>query len=150
LEQARDAAEAIEVQYEPLPGVFDPEAALAPGAPRVHEAGNLLAHWRIARGDSAAAFARAAVVVEGEYTTQFVDAAYLEPEPGVAWIDSDGVITIRVSTQVIEHFRDVAGELQLPQNRLRATGTYRRAGFGGKEHVTVEAYIALTAPKPVR
>src|SRR5439155_1539971 len=90
------------VQYEPRPGVFDPEAALAPGAPRVHEAGNLLAHWRIARGDSAAAFARAAVIVEGEYTTQFVDAAYLEPESGVAWIDSDGVITIRVSTQVIE------------------------------------------------
>ena len=145
LEQARAAAEAIEVQYEPLPGVFDPEAALAPGAPRVHEAGNLLAHWRIARGDSAAAFARAAVIVEGEYTTQFVDAAYLEPESGVAWIDSDGVITIRVSTQVIEHFRDVAEVLQIPQNRVRVIGPYLGGGFGGKEDVTVEVYLGLLA-----
>src|SRR3989440_2151260 len=145
LEQARAAAEAIEVQYEPLPGVFDPEAALAPGAPRVHEAGNLLAHWRIARGDSAAAFARAAVVVEGEYTTQLVDAAYLEPESGVAWIDSDGVITIRLSTQVIEHSRDVAEVLDVPQNRVRVIGPYLGGGFGGKEDVTVEVYLGLLA-----
>jgi CO/xanthine dehydrogenase Mo-binding subunit len=145
LEQARAAAEAIEVQYEPLPGVFDPRAALAPDAPRVHEAGNLLAHWRIARGDPAAAFARAAVTIEGEYTTQFVDAAYLEPESGVAWIDSDGVITIRVSTQVIEHFRDVAEVLQVPQNRVRVIGPYLGGGFGGKEDVTVEAYLGLLA-----
>ena len=145
LEQARAAAEAIDVEYEPLPGVFSPEAALAPGAPRVHEAGNLLAEWRIARGDVAAAFARAAVIVEGEYATQFVDAAYLEPEAGVAWIDSDGVITIRVSTQVIEHFRDVAEALQVPHNRVRVIGTYLGGGFGGKEDVTVEVYLGLLA-----
>jgi CO/xanthine dehydrogenase Mo-binding subunit len=150
LEQARAAAEAIDVEYEPLPGVFDPEAALAPGAPPVHEAGNLLAEWRIARGDLAAAFARAAVVVEGEYATQLVDAAYLEPEAGVAWIDSDGVITIRVSTQVIEHFRDVAEVLQVPQNRVRVIGTYLGGGFGGKEDVTVEVYLGLLALKTGR
>jgi len=153
LEQARAAAEAIDVEYEPVPGVFGPEAALAPGAPRVHEGGNVLAEWRIARGDLAAAFARAAVVVEGEYATQLVDAASLEPEAGVAWIDSDGVITIRVSTQVIEHFRDVAEALQVPQNRVRVIGTYLGGGFGGKEDVTVEVYLGLLALKtgrPVR
>jgi len=153
LEQARAAAEAIEVEYEPTPGVFSPEAALLPGAPAVHAAGNLLAHWRIARGDLGAAFTRAAVVVEGEYTTQLVDAGYLEPESGVAWIDSDGVITIRVSTQVIEHFRDVAEVLQVPQNRVRVIGTYLGGGFGGKEDVTVEVYLgllALTTGRPVK
>ena len=153
LEQARAAAEAIDVEYEPLPGVFGPEAALAPDAPRVHETGNVLAEWRIARGDLAAAFARAAVVVEGEYRTQCVDAASLEPEAGVAWVDSDGVITIRVSTQVIEHFRDVAEALQVPQNRVRVIGTYLGGGFGGKEDVTVEVYLGLLALKtgrPVR
>src|SRR2546427_793380 len=144
------AAEAIDVEYEPLPGVFGLEAALAPGAPRVHEAGNVLAEWRIARGDLAAAFARAAVVVEGEYATQLVDAASLEPEAGVAWIDSDGVITIRVSTQVIEHFRDVAEALQVPQNRVRVIGTYLGGGFGGKEDVTVEAYLGLLTLKTGR
>lgn len=153
LEQAREAAEAIDVGYEPIPGVFDTAAALAPDAPRVHETGNLLARWHVACGDLAAAFARAAVVVEGEYRTQFVDAAYLEPESGVAWIDSDGVVTIRVSTQVIEHFRDVAEVLDLPHNRVRVIGTYLGGGFGGKEDVTVEVYLGLLAWKtgrPVR
>ena len=150
LEQARDAAEAVEVDYEPRPGVFDPVAALEPGAPAVHEEGNLLAHWQVARGDLAAAFAAAAVVVEGEYRTQFVDAGYLEPESGVAWIDSDGVITIRLSTQVIEHFRDVAEVLDVPQNRVRVIGAYLGGGFGGKEDVTVEVYLGLLALKTGR
>src|SRR5437016_3373530 len=150
LEQAHAALEAIEVEYERTPGVFIPEAALAAGAPQVHAAGNLLAQWRIARGDVAAGFARAAVVVEGEYTTQLVDAAYLEPESGVAWIDGDGVITIRVSTQVIEHFRDVAEVLRVEQNRVRVIGTYLGGGFGGKEDVTVEIYLGLLALKTGR
>src|SRR2546428_7196482 len=150
LELARDAVETIEVEYEVTPGVFTPEAALAPGAPPVHGTGNLLAQWRIARGDVAKALAGANVVVEGEYTTQLVDAAYLEPESGVAWIDSDGVIAIRLSTQVIEHFRDVAEVLQVPQNRVRVIGTYLGGGFGGKEDVTVEAYLGLLALKTGR
>ncbi len=150
LEQARAAVEAIEVVYEPLPGVFRPEAALAPGAPRVHAAGNLLARWRITRGDPAAAFARADLVVEGEYVTPLVDPAALEPEAGVAWIDADGVVTIRVSTQVIEHFRDVAEALQLPQNRVRVIGAYLGGGFGGKEDVTVEIHLGLLAWKTGR
>ena len=150
LEAAHAAVEAIEVEYEPTPGVFTPETALAPGAPAVHGTGNLLAHWHIARGDVARALTDAAVVVEGDYTTQMVDAAYLEPESGVAWIDSDGVITIRLSTQVIEHFRDVAEVLQVPQNRVRVIGTYLGGGFGGKEDVTVEAYLGLLALKTGR
>ena len=145
LEQARAAADAVDVEYERLPGVFSADDALAPGAPRVHDSGNLLAQWKIARGDLAAGFARAAVVVDGEYVTQFVDSGYLEPESGVAWIDSDGVITIRLSTQVIEHFRDVAEVLDVPQNRVRVIGTYLGGGFGGKEDVTVEVYLGLLA-----
>src|SRR5207237_1005603 len=120
------------------------------GAPAVHGTANLLAYWHIARGDVARALTDAAVVVEGDYTTQMVDAAYLEPESGVAWIDSDGVITIRLSTQVIEHFRDVAEVLQVPQNRVRVIGTYLGGGFGGKEDVTVEAYLGLLALKTGR
>lgn len=142
-EQARAAMEMVDVDSDMAPGVFDPEAALAPGAPLVHEGGNLLAHWRIARGDVDAALTAAAVVVEGEYRTQFVDSSYLEPESGVAWLDSDGVITIRLCTQVIEHFRDVAEVLAVPQNRVRVIGTYLGGGFGGKEDVTVEVYLGL-------
>ena len=150
LERAREAIEAIDVAYDPIPGVFDAAAALAPDAPQVHESGNLLARWHVKSGDLEAAFARAAVVVEGEYRTQVVDAAYLEPESGVAWVDSDGVITIRVSTQVIEHFRDVADVLDVPHNRVRVIGTYLGGGFGGKEDVTVEVYLGLLAWKTGR
>ena len=152
-QQAREAAETVAVDYEALAGVFDPAAALEAGAPAVHDQGNLLAHWRVRRGDVAAGFARADVVVEGEYRTQHVDSAYLEPESGVAWIDSDGVITIRLSTQVIEHFRDVAEVLGVRQNRVRVIGTYLGGGFGGKEDVTVEVYLGLLAwrtKRPVR
>ena len=153
LEAAHAALEAIEVEYEPAVGVFDPEEAARPDAPRVHEEGNLLARWHVRCGDADAALERADVVVEHTYRCQFIDHAYLEPECGVAWIDADGVVTIRVATQVIEHFRDVAEVLGLPHNRVRVIGTYVGGGFGGKEDVTVEVFLGLLASRtrrPVR
>ncbi len=142
---AQHAAELIAVDYEPLPGVFDPAQALKVGAPRVHDEGNLLASWRIGRSDIEAALKQADVVVEQTYRCQFIDHAYLEPESGVAWIDGDGVLVIRASTQVIEHFRAVAEVLGLPQNRVRVIGPYVGGGFGGKEDITVEAFLGLLA-----
>lgn len=147
------AEEAVEVEYEPLPGVFDPDEALRPGAPEVHEGGNLLAEWNIDRGDVEGAFARADLVVEGEYRTGFVDHAYLEPEAGVAWVDDEGVINVRASTQVVEHYRDIARILGLPDSRVRVIAPFLGGGFGGKEDMTVEPYIALAAHRlrrPVR
>jgi CO/xanthine dehydrogenase Mo-binding subunit len=146
-EAAEEALGAIEVEYEPLPGVFDALEALAPDAPLVHpdSGSNLLARWSVRTGNLAEGFARAEVVVEGTYRTQFVDHAYLEPEAGVAWLDADGVVTIRVATQVIEHFRDVAEVLGLPHNKVRIIGTYLGGGFGGKEDVTVEVFLGLLA-----
>jgi CO/xanthine dehydrogenase Mo-binding subunit len=142
-EVAQRALELIDVDYEQQPGVFDPEDALQTGAPRVHAEGNLLARWQVRRGDVETALARADVVVEQTYRCQFVDHAYLEPEAGVAWMEADGVLTIRVSTQVIEHFRDVADVLGLPHNRVRVIGAYVGGGFGGKEDVTVEVFLGL-------
>ena len=150
---AEQAAELIDVEYDDLPGVFDPERALEPGAPLVHDQGNLLVSWIIARGDAAAALAAADVVVEGEYRTQRVEHAYLEPEAGVGWVDTSGVITLRVSTQVIEHAPTIATILGLPQSKLRVISTYMGGGFGGKEDMTVEPYLALLVwrtRRPVR
>jgi xanthine dehydrogenase molybdenum-binding subunit len=152
-EAAQWALEAIDVEYEPRPGVFDPEEALRPGAHQVHEQGNLLARWQVRCGDVEGALARADIVVDGTYRCQFIDHAYLEPEAGVAWVDADGVLTIRVSTQVIEHFRDVAEVLGLPHNKVRVVGAYVGGGFGGKEDVTVEVFLGLLAwrtRRPVR
>jgi CO/xanthine dehydrogenase Mo-binding subunit len=152
-EIAQQALDLIDVDYEPQTGVFDPEDALRQDAPRVHEEGNLLARWQIRRGDVEAAIERADVVVEQTYRCQFIDHAYLEPEAGVAWMDSDGVLVIRLSTQVIEHFRDVAEVLGVPHNKVRVIGAYVGGGFGGKEDVTVEVFLGLLAwrtRRPVR
>jgi CO/xanthine dehydrogenase Mo-binding subunit len=152
--QAWQALEAIDVEYEPLPGVFDAAAALAPDAPRVHpDRENVLIHWRLRQGSIEEGFRRAHAIVERTYRTQRVDHAYLEPEAGVAWIDGDGIVTIRSSTQVIEHFREIAEILRLPHNRVRVIAPFLGGGFGGKEDMTVEPYVALLAWKtrqPVR
>ena len=145
--------QAVEIDYEPIPGVFDPEVALAADAPLVHDQGNLLAEWTIDRGDIESAFDGAAATVEGEYRTQFVDHAYLEPEAGVAWFDDDGVLNLRVSTQVVEHYRDVARILGVADSKVRVIAPYVGGGFGGKEDMTVEPYLALAAVharRPVR
>jgi CO/xanthine dehydrogenase Mo-binding subunit len=147
------AEEAVEIGYEPIPGVFDPDEALRPGAPAVHDGGNLLAEWIVDHGDVEDAFARADLVVEGEYRTQLVDHAYLEPEAGVAWLDDDGVINIRASTQVVEHYRDVARILGVPASQVRVIAPFLGGGFGGKEDMTVEPYLALAVHRlrrPVR
>jgi CO/xanthine dehydrogenase Mo-binding subunit len=142
------AIESIKVEYQPLPGVFDPLDAMKPEAPRVEEnRSNIITHFEVVKGDVDEGFRQADVVVENTYRVPFVDHAYMEPESGVAWIDENGVITIRVSTQVIEHFRGIADVLQLPHNRVRVIGTYVGGGFGGKEDITVETYLALLTYK---
>ncbi|NWF56817.1 MAG: xanthine dehydrogenase family protein [Syntrophaceae bacterium] len=150
-EIAEEAVGKIRVQYEPVPGVFDPLEALKPNAPRVQEGrDNLVIRYEVVQGSVEAGFDEADVIVENTYRVPFVDHAYLEPESGVAWIDEHGVVTLRVSTQVIEHFRGIAEVLNLPQNRVRVIGTFVGGGFGGKEDITVESFLALLAYKTGR
>ncbi len=138
------ALERIKVEYEPLEGVFDPEEALKPGAYSVGEDdSNLVCEYKVRKGDVEEGFAKADVVVENDYTVPQVDHTYMEPECGSAWLGEDDVITIRVSTQVIEHFRGVAEVLGLPQNKVRVIAPMVGGGFGGKEDITVETYLAL-------
>ena len=150
---AVEAAALVEVALEEAPGVFEPETALKDDAPAVHPGGNRYVTWRSALGDVETAMDRADVVVEGTYRSQRVDHAYLEPEAGIGWIDSDGVLTLRVSTQVIEHQRQIAEILKLPHSRVRVIAAYMGGGFGGKEDMTVEPYIAalvFRTRRPVR
>ncbi|MEX2148055.1 MAG: xanthine dehydrogenase family protein molybdopterin-binding subunit [Candidatus Rokuibacteriota bacterium] len=147
---AAAAADLVHVDYEPMPGIYDAVAALEPAAPHVHEGGNVLRRWHLRRGDVAEGFRRAEVVVEHTYRTPFVDHVYMETETGVGWIDAEGVLTLRVSTQVLEHFRDVADVLDLPHSRVRLEGAYLGGGFGGKEDVTVECLLGLLVWKTRR
>ena len=149
-EAAAAAAELVRVEYDPLPGIYDAVAALDPAAPHVHEGGNVLRRWHLRKGDLTEGFRRADVVVEHTYRTPFVDHVYMETETGVGWIDAEGVLTLRVSTQVLEHFRDVADVLDLPHSRVRLEGAYLGGGFGGKEDVTVECLLGLLVWKTRR
>ncbi len=155
--ETRDIAEQamtlVDPELEPLEGVFDPIEALKPGAPLVQGIGNVVSTQKMRKGDVEKGFAAADLIVENTFRTQFIEHAFLEPEVGLAWIDEDGVINIRVSTQVIEHFRFVADAVGVPHNRVRIRGALVGGGFGGKEDVTVEIYLALLARatgRPVR
>lgn len=151
-ETAAEAGDLIEITYEPLPGVFSPDDALKDDAPLVHNEGNVLVTWRLERGDIDAAFAEADVVIDNTYRSQHVEHAYLETEAGVGWLEND-VVTLRVSTQVIEHATEVAAILGLPQSQVRVIASYMGGGFGGKEDITVEAFLALLVwrtRRPVR
>ncbi len=149
-EAAEEGARLVGVEYEDLPGVFDPEEAMRPGAPQLEPSGNVISRWKIRKGDVEAGFREADVVVAETYRTGFIDHAFIEPEAGVGWLDEDGVITLRVATQVIEHFRDVANVLGLPHARVRLIAPYIGGGFGGKEDVTVEVFLGLLVWKTKR
>jgi len=150
-ETAEKAVKLIQIDYEPLPGVFDPVEAMKHGAYQVGEAeSNIICSYKVRKGNVEEGFSRSDVIVENTYRVPFVDHAYLEPESGVAWIDDDGVITIQASTQVIEHFREIAEVLGLPHNKVRVVGTMIGGGFGGKEDITVETFLALLAWKTRR
>ena len=106
---------------------------------------NVVARWTIRKGDLERGMAQADLVIENTYRVPFVEHAYLEPDAGVGWVDEQGVINLRVCTQVVEHFRTVAKALGVPQNRVRVQGTMVGGGFGSKEDVTVEIFLALLA-----
>jgi CO/xanthine dehydrogenase Mo-binding subunit len=150
---AERAAELIDFELEPLPGVYDPFEAMKPDAPVISGATNIVAEHKVRKGDVEQGFAEADRIVENTFRTQFIEHAFLEPEVGLAWVDENEVINIRVATQVIEHFRPIAEAVGVPHNRVRILGALVGGGFGGKEDVTVEIYLALLAQatgRPVR
>jgi len=144
-ELAERALTLIEIEYEDLPGVFDPKEAFEPGAPILFDPDNAVSRYAIRKGDLEKGMAEADLVVERTFKMPFVEHAYLEPDGGVAWVDEQGVINIRVCTQVIEHFRSIARALGVPQNRVRIRGTMVGGGFGSKEDITVEIFLAFLA-----
>jgi CO/xanthine dehydrogenase Mo-binding subunit len=150
---AEQAAELIDYELEPLPGVYDPFEAMKPGAPVISGATNVVAEHKVRKGDVEQGFAEADKIIENTFRTQFIEHAFLEPEVGLAWVDENDVINIRVATQVIEHFRPIAEAVGVPHNKVRILGALVGGGFGGKEDVTVEIYLALLAQatgQPVR
>jgi CO/xanthine dehydrogenase Mo-binding subunit len=147
-EIAAQARDLIEVTYEDLPVVSDPEKSMQEGALRLHpdHDSNVFCHYRIRRGDVEKALAEAAVVVEGEYRTPAQEHAYLQPEAGLSYIDEEGRITVQVAGQwTHEDQEQIAHALGLPLEKIRVIYPAIGGAFGGREDMSVQIVLALAA-----
>ena len=143
---ARAAAEAIQIEYEVLEPVLDPERALEPDAPQVHPSGNQLSKSQIRRGDADAALAQAAHVVEEVYETQRIEHAYLEPESALAVPRADGDLELYTQGQgIFDDQRQCASFLGLSPDRLHVTLVPNGGAFGGKEDMSIQPHALLLA-----
>jgi CO/xanthine dehydrogenase Mo-binding subunit len=140
------ALEAIQVEYEEIPGVFDPVEALKPQARRVWpDKSNLCDHLVIERGDIQVGFAQADIIIENTYQTQWVEHAFLEPEGALALLQ-DGTVVVYTCCQSPHRDRkQVARSLGIPENKVRVITPYIGGAFGGKDEAHVQIHAALLA-----
>lgn len=134
---AEEAAELIKVDYEELPGVFDPEEAMREGAPKVHDyvKNNISAeyHWNF--GDAEKAFAQSYLVREDKFRTSRATHGYLEPPATLAYYDPTGYITVWPAKQSpYFHYRHLAACFKLPLSRVRVVQPFIGGGFGGTKN----------------
>jgi CO/xanthine dehydrogenase Mo-binding subunit len=146
---AEAACKQIKVEYEPLPIVTDPIAAMQTGAALIHpdRYSNVVCHYRIRKGDVNAAFEQADImVVEEEYRTPVQEHAYLQPEAGLGYIDEEGRVAVIVAGQWTHEDRDqIAHALNLPEEQVRVIYPAIGGAFGGREDMSVQIVLALAA-----
>jgi len=159
---AREAAQAVDVRYQPLPVVSDPIEALKPDAPVVaapggaEEGGNLFNRMRLRKGDAEAGFATADVIVEGEYETGYQEHAYIEPQGIVAVPDGHDAMTLYGSMQCPFYVQAaVTRVLGIPMSKVRVVHAATGGAFGGKEDVpslvaSLAAILAWKSRRPVK
>lgn len=155
---AEQALELIDVEYEELPTVFDPEEAMKDGAPQLHEASpnNIAKNPSFAFGDLDAGFEDADHIFEGVYETQRVHTCYMEPRVCVVDSDTEGRINIHSSMQHTFGLREkLAFALDIPESKVTVVKpTYIGGGFGGKLDIGfiegLAALLSLKTGKPVR
>jgi len=155
---ARDAADLVEVDYDVLSAVADPEKALAKGAPAVHPEwpDNTAFTFHQEGGDVDKAFAEADVVVKQRMTSQRLIPMALETRGVVAeWRGADRQLNLYTSTQIPHLVRTlVAQMLSLEENRMRVVTPEVGGGFGSKLNVYAEealmGFVAMKINKPVK
>jgi putative selenate reductase molybdopterin-binding subunit len=159
---AEEGCRRLEVDYEILPAVVDPVQAIASGAPVIHPdktaehrvsnaPRNIVAETHGEFGDVASALASAAVTYQGTFTTQRVQHAALETHGGLAWVDANGILNVRSSTQVpFLTRRALADIFDLAPDKVRVFCERVGGGFGGKQEMFVEDILALAALKTGR
>ncbi|MCD6734499.1 MAG: molybdopterin-dependent oxidoreductase [Burkholderiaceae bacterium] len=146
-------AESVPIRWQPLPALHDTEAALAPGAPALHERfpDNVLCRGRVARGDVDAALAGAAVSASATMRTAHVEHAYIEPEAGYAqWSREGGIerVVVFACTQTPYMDRDeLAWMFGLQPAQVRIVPSGIGGGFGGKLDISIQPLLVAAARK---
>jgi CO/xanthine dehydrogenase Mo-binding subunit len=152
---AQLGAAQVAVEYRVRPAVLDPDEAMMPGAPLVHgdktaAAGiadpqrNVAAEAHGHVGDVTAGLARAAAVVSLSFGVHRVQHAALETHAAIGWLEDDGRLVLRTSTQTPFLTRDAVARLfGLPADRVRVMAARVGGGFGGKQEMLTEDVVAL-------
>jgi len=147
-EIAAKGRELIKVVYEDLEVVTDPIDAKRDGGVWLHPEmkSNIICQYRIRKGDLEAGFEEADVVIEGEYHTPAQEHAYLQPEAGLGYIDSEGRVCVEVAGQwTHEDQEQIAHALDLPLEKVRVIYPAIGGAFGGREDMSVQIVLALAA-----
>jgi CO/xanthine dehydrogenase Mo-binding subunit len=169
---AEEALELIEVEYEPLPAVFDPVEAMKPEAPIVHTereksqtfpaksgfrlemTGNILSIYHVEEGDVAVGFRESDEVFEDTYSSPKIQHGHIEPHAAVAYWEASGKLVVYASTQTPSAIRAQLAQLfDLPQSRVRVIVPFVGGGYGAKTHPRLEplaATLARKAHRPVK
>lgn len=154
---AEQALKLIEVQYEILPALFNPQEALQEGAPLIHadKPGNLAKSYTIERGDVDADFAACDYVFEEEFSTSRVTACYLEPFGAIARWEPDGRLTVWTGVQAAFQARsEIARALGIDPSRITVKVPTIGGAFGGKIWIRnfhpIAALLAGKAKRPVK
>jgi carbon-monoxide dehydrogenase large subunit len=157
-EAARDAVELIEVDYQPLPAVVNPEDATKPNAPQLHAdvPGNVAFKWVVSGGDADAAFNSAEVKISQRIVQQRLLPTAMEPRAAVAsWNQGTGHLTLWATSQNPHIHRFLCSlMLKLPEHRIRVISPDVGGGFGSKIPAYADealvAYAAMTLDRPVK
>ena len=149
---AEDLAELVVVDYEPLPAVADPERAMEPGAPILHEETNVCDTLEYRIGDPEAAFASAAHVLTERFTTQRYAGMPMETRGAIAdWDPRTETITLTSSTQVPNSVkRDICESLKLPESRVRVLVPDVGGAFGVKIQTYPEEILLCLLARRLR
>ncbi|HNS50362.1 MAG TPA: molybdopterin-dependent oxidoreductase [Anaerolineae bacterium] len=163
-ELARQALRLLQIEWEILPHVLDPEEAMRDGAPVIHDetdtegiydaARNIVHHIEAEGGDRAAQWARADHVFEGVYRTPQQQQCHIEPHVCITYWDENRRLVVRTSTQVPFHVRRMLAPLiGLPAKQIRVIKPRIGGGFGNKQEMLLEdlcAHLTLATGRPVR
>lgn len=150
---AREAVKLIEIEYEVLKPLTDPEKALDSDVNKIHPKGNLLSETIINRGEVEKAINEADYISTGVYYTQRIEHGYMETECSIARTTKHGVEVLSQGQGIYDDQKQIAEILDLPLDQVRVILVPNGGAFGGKEDLSVQGHAALYSyllKKPVK